>query len=417
MSRKGSCKYSEDEVRAWVDHYAISGSVQKTADAFGLSWGVVRGPLFRLGVIVPFTKGGRRKKFTEADVLKWGELHQDGYSVREIGALSGADWSHINRTLQNRGLKTRGLAKPRSRSKYTPEMIAELANDYVETGSTRKTGANFGIDGSQVHKLLKPLGVVPDVRIPEEERKATQAKNEAINRERIRADPERFLAASLKKHHGDSITLTRYQKMVEAQDNRCKICDEQPNLAAERKANRRLFVDHDHSKTGSASVRELLCVHCNSGVGYFKDSIELLESAISYLQKPPAVPAVVLLNPDEAKAFFPVTTTSKYLRGWRDMLAKEYGLSVPRYEELATLQCGLCAICSQPQTNGKRLCVDHDHATRSIRGLLDTRCNFGLGHFRDSPTILRSAITYLETHRLHHEVSIGSEIPSGTSAA
>lgn len=41
-----------------------------------------------------------------------------------------------------------------------------------------------------------------------------------------------------------------------------------------------LHIDHDH-KTGK--VRGLLCNNCNSGIGYLKDNIELLEAAIQYL--------------------------------------------------------------------------------------------------------------------------------------
>lgn len=62
-----------------------------------------------------------------------------------------------------------------------------------------------------------------------------------------------------------------------------------------------------------------------------------------------------------------------------------------------------CAICRKPLNEGT-LCVDHDHkccaGQRScgecVRGLLCTRCNHGLGHFRDNPERLRLAADYLE---------------------
>jgi hypothetical protein len=41
-------------------------------------------------------------------------------------------------------------------------------------------------------------------------------------------------------------------------------------------------VDHNH-KTGQ--VRELLCNECNRGIGYLKDSAELLQKAVDYILK------------------------------------------------------------------------------------------------------------------------------------
>ena len=43
-----------------------------------------------------------------------------------------------------------------------------------------------------------------------------------------------------------------------------------------------LVIDHDHN-TGKG--REWICDSCNTGLGRFKDSIELLQSAIDYLKK------------------------------------------------------------------------------------------------------------------------------------
>lgn len=53
-----------------------------------------------------------------------------------------------------------------------------------------------------------------------------------------------------------------------------------------------------------------------------------------------------------------------------------------------------CIICGG--TEAKQLAVDHDHGTGLVRGALCTRCNLGLGHFRDDPELLRLAALYLE---------------------
>jgi len=45
--------------------------------------------------------------------------------------------------------------------------------------------------------------------------------------------------------------------------------------------------------------------------------------------------------------------------------------------------------------NGRRLCVDHNHKTNKIRGLLCKDCNLILGFAKDSVGTLLTAVTYL----------------------
>jgi hypothetical protein len=52
-----------------------------------------------------------------------------------------------------------------------------------------------------------------------------------------------------------------------------------------------------------------------------------------------------------------------------------------------------CAICKQ---DFGVECVDHDHKTGHVRGLLCKACNLGLGYFRDNKLSLANAITYLD---------------------
>jgi hypothetical protein len=71
-----------------------------------------------------------------------------------------------------------------------------------------------------------------------------------------------------------------------------------------------------------------------------------------------------------------------------------YGITVAEYNRIHDQQQGLCAICKQTN-NKKSLCIDHDHATGEVRGLLCDKCNRGLGLFQDNITLLRQAIGYL----------------------
>jgi len=94
---------------------------------------------------------------------------------------------------------------------------------------------------------------------------------------------------------------------------------------------------------------------------------------------------------------------SQYNRMYR--ISKEYGLSPQEYEEINKNQGGLCAICGQPETqmyNSEvrvgHLCIDHDHVTNKIRGLLCMRCNRAIGLFLDNAQLLKKASEYLEEY-------------------
>jgi len=81
-------------------------------------------------------------------------------------------------------------------------------------------------------------------------------------------------------------------------------------------------------------------------------------------------------------------------------LKKDYGLTLEEYDAMVAVQGGLCGLCGQPpqayQTSRRKLRVDHCHETNSIRGLLCHHCNVGIGHFFDSPELLRAAADYIE---------------------
>lgn len=78
----------------------------------------------------------------------------------------------------------------------------------------------------------------------------------------------------------------------------------------------------------------------------------------------------------------------------RQRLQSDHGLGPQEYALLLQVQTGLCAICRQPEV-GRRLAVDHCHATGRIRGLLCSRCNTALGLLDDSGDRLRKAADYI----------------------
>ena len=70
------------------------------------------------------------------------------------------------------------------------------------------------------------------------------------------------------------ITLVEYDQMLAEQGGVCAICKKEPD-------GRRLSVDHDHV---TGEVRGLLCVRCNSFLGYYESSWRV--EAERYLRGP-----------------------------------------------------------------------------------------------------------------------------------
>ena len=76
---------------------------------------------------------------------------------------------------------------------------------------------------------------------------------------------------------------------------------------------------------------------------------------------------------------------------------KRYGMTLEQYDSLLTKQNGVCVICQQAPF-GRRLSVDHCHASKVVRGLLCITCNTMLGHAKDDIARLESAIQYLKSY-------------------
>lgn len=67
--------------------------------------------------------------------------------------------------------------------------------------------------------------------------------------------------------------------MWESQNKSCAVCQRPISLSASNKASKP-HVDHCHV---TGVVRGLLCLTCNTGLGMFGDSLDLLDAAKTYL--------------------------------------------------------------------------------------------------------------------------------------
>jgi hypothetical protein len=82
----------------------------------------------------------------------------------------------------------------------------------------------------------------------------------------------------------------------------------------------------------------------------------------------------------------------------RKYLAR-YGITTDIFNLMCADQDFECAICGQQVLWPKKLHVDHDHRTLTIRGLLCGNCNRGLGMFGDDVETIKKAVKYLRENR------------------
>lgn len=78
----------------------------------------------------------------------------------------------------------------------------------------------------------------------------------------------------------------------------------------------------------------------------------------------------------------------------RNLLKRLFNITPEEVEQMKLNQNGLCKICRK----NKAKHLDHNHITNKTRGILCTKCNFGIGLFNDSIENLLSAIKYLKEY-------------------
>lgn len=90
-------------------------------------------------------------------------------------------------------------------------------------------------------------------------------------------------------------------------------------------------------------------------------------------------------NPEKQKAY-----QKKYQK--KSHYRRLYGLTQEQVDTMLAEQGGVCAICKGVSN---QMCVDHDHVTRRVRGVLCRNCNLALGHIKDRPAVAEAMALYL----------------------
>ena len=82
-----------------------------------------------------------------------------------------------------------------------------------------------------------------------------------------------------------------------------------------------------------------------------------------------------------------------------------YGITIEEKVKRISAQCGVCAICKQPESvvdgytrKTRQLSTDHCHRTGKVRGFICASCNISIGGRGDSSSVAFERMLYLWQH-------------------
>jgi hypothetical protein len=149
------------------------------------------------------------------------------------------------------------MARPKALSeKQEKQLVKDYKTD--KTATTLSLAAKYEIHNTTVSAILARRGVrrIKSLRLAERWKiedgiLKTDSRDQAKRKKRLVKS-----------------------ELVKQQKGKCAICKTKMKEPC---------VDHCHT---TGKIRGALCVNCNTGLGHFCDSVELLKSAISYLKGP-----------------------------------------------------------------------------------------------------------------------------------
>jgi hypothetical protein len=95
---------------------------------------------------------------------------------------------------------------------------------------------------------------------------------------------------------------------------------------------------------------------------------------------------------------------------------RKYKLTETQLEKL--LELGKCSCCGRLDNGDRDWCIDHDHVTGLVRGILCTHCNRGIGALGDNLEGALKAVQYLQVTSIEIQkliYGLTAESPSVTS--
>jgi len=139
-------------------------------------------------------------------------------------------------------------------------------------------------------------------------------------------------------------------------------------------------------------------MYCNGNIDKKEQKGRPSQYPQGYFKKKPCKGCGITFSPNTPAELYcsdickDIAANDKYLR-------RTYGIGLEEYRTFH--EPGVCEICGSEgfvlnKHSKIKLCLDHDHATGEVRGILCHNCNRGLGLFQDSASNLENAVAYLE---------------------
>jgi len=116
-----------------------------------------------------------------------------------------------------------------------------------------------------------------------------------------------------------------------------------------------------------------------------------------FIEKTPEQKAAKYESLKKCRAADPYKRVAENHRAFARNIGMDYSELERWYTKQFLKQQAHCAICGGIT---EELCIDHDHETNELRGLLCRDCNYGIGCFKDNPQSLYRAGDYLVANLL-----------------
>jgi DNA-directed RNA polymerase subunit RPC12/RpoP len=155
-----------------------------------------------------------------------------------------------------------------------------LTNDYSQS----QLGDMYGVSYAAIHKILNKNGIPGRKSWAQTDYRVCSRCGRKLSISEFYRNKDYWCKECYSDYYHKNKNTDRlyakydmteddYLEMFEKQNGKCAICGKEV-------VDERLFVDHNHD---TGEVRGLLCRNCNAGIGFLKDDIDLLRSAIKYL--------------------------------------------------------------------------------------------------------------------------------------